>query len=185
MKKFYIVIKNILAAGSTHFSELFEKDDSVKEVTLNEDPDLFKAYLKFLYTGTFDIAKEDKIIPFILTANKYKTKNIKEFKIPGKVVLKGILAYVEGDMKNRVGEFESLIQSVNFKKIDKDELKKYGKKSQDKWLTKNTAWLNVIVSKNSDESEDTKDSDESSKSGSDSESKSSESESKRIRIIRG
>jgi hypothetical protein len=48
---------------------------------------------------------------------------MKEFKIPGKVVLKGIISYVEGDMTNRVKEFETLIQSVNLKKIDKDELK--------------------------------------------------------------
>jgi hypothetical protein len=62
--------KSILSAAS-YFSDLFQKDNNLNEVVIKEENDSnFKDYIKFLYTGSFDIAKEDKIIPFILIANK-------------------------------------------------------------------------------------------------------------------
>jgi hypothetical protein len=53
-----------------------------------------------------------------------------------------------------------------------------GKKSKDKWLSKNSTWLNVIVSKNSDDSADSdgSNSEDDSKSGSDDSKSGSESE---------
>jgi len=109
----------------------------------------------------------------------FESSESKDFKIPGKQLLTSIISYVEEDMK-RVDQFESLLSTVNLKKFEKDDLKKIGKKSKDKWLSKNTTWLNVIVSKNSDDegsdSEKSSGSDSDKSSGSDSD-KSSGSES--------
>jgi len=38
----------------------------------------------------------------MIVSNKYKVKNINEFKIPGKTLLNGIISYVEKDLTNRV-----------------------------------------------------------------------------------
>jgi hypothetical protein len=73
-------------------------------------------------------------------------------------------------LTNRETEFSSLAECVNFKKIEKDDLKKFGKKS--KWLSKNKDWLNILVNKDSDDEGSGSD-----KSGSDSDSDKSESES--------
>jgi hypothetical protein len=73
-------------------------------------------------------------------------------------------------LSSREEEFTSLANCVNFKKIDKDSLKKFGKKS--KWLSKNKAWLSILVEKDSDDEES-----DSEKSGSDSDSESEKSES--------
>jgi len=66
----------------------------------------------------------------MILANKLKIKNITEFKVPPKVYLNGVISYVEQDLNNRVKDFDSLIESVNFKKIEKEDLTKlYSKKN--------------------------------------------------------
>jgi hypothetical protein len=73
--------------------------------------------------------------------------------------------------------FEELLKSVNFKKFDKETLTKLGKKSKDKWLQKNNAYLTVIMEKNSDdEGKDSNSDSENSDSESESESEESEDE---------
>jgi len=65
----------------------------------------------------------------MIMANKFKVKNLGEFKVPPKVYLNGILAYVEKYLTNRMGEFDKLVESINFKKMEKDDLTKlYAKK---------------------------------------------------------
>jgi hypothetical protein len=47
-------------------------------------------------------------------------------------LLNGIISYVEKDLNNRVTEFDSLCENVNFKKMEKEDLTKlYAKK---KWF---------------------------------------------------
>jgi len=60
----------------------------------------------------------------MILANKLKVKNLGEFKVPPKVYLNGIIAYVEKDLNNRIGEFDKLAESVNFKKMEKRRLNK-------------------------------------------------------------
>jgi hypothetical protein len=38
--------------------------------------------------------------------------------------LNGVFAYVEKDMEKRLPEFEGLLDSINFKKIEKEDLLK-------------------------------------------------------------
>jgi len=65
----------------------------------------------------------------MILANKLKVKNMGEFKVPPKVYLNGILTYVEKDLNNRMSEFDKLVESVNFKKLEKEDLTKmYAKK---------------------------------------------------------
>jgi hypothetical protein len=47
-----------------------------------------------------------------------------ELKFPPKEYLNGILSYIEEDLEKRISELENLLESVNFKKIEKDTLKK-------------------------------------------------------------
>jgi len=125
-----------------------------------------KSLFKFFYTGAVDYSDESALVSFMILSNKYKVKNIKEFKIPGKTLLNGVIAYVEKDLTNRVSEFDTLVASIDFKKFEKEDLTKiYAKK---KWLQKSSTFLNIIISK--DHSDDDSGSD--SKSGSDSDSKS-------------
>jgi len=66
----------------------------------------------------------------MILSNKYKVKNIKEFKIPGKTLLNGVIAYVEKDLTNRMSEFDTLVSSIDFKKFEKEDLTKiYSKKN--------------------------------------------------------
>jgi hypothetical protein len=44
---------------------------------------------------------------------------ISGFKIPGKTLLNGIVNYTEKDLNNRYSTFENLIETVDFKKIEK------------------------------------------------------------------
>jgi len=84
----------------------------------------------------------------MILANKFHVKSLKEFKVPAKVYLNGVLTYVEKDLTNRVGEFDSLIESVDFKKMEKEDLTKmYSKK---KWLQKSSTFLNIIIMKDID-----------------------------------
>jgi len=79
--------------------------------------------------------------------------------------LNGILAYVEKDLTNRMGEFDKLVESINFKKMEKEDLTKlYAKK---KWLQKSSSFLNIIIMKDMDDDDD---------DGSDKSDKSSETE---------
>jgi len=108
---------------------------------------------------------------FTILANKYKTKNFTEFKLPAKVLLNGVISYVEKDLNNRVSEFDSLCENVNFKKMEKEDLTKlYAKK---KWLQKSSSFLNQIILKdmsdNDDDSESKSDSEEESEEKDDSE----------------
>jgi hypothetical protein len=85
--------------------------------------------IKFFYTGAVDYSDESALVSFMLLSNKYKVKNLKDFKIPGKTLLNGVIAYVEKDLTNRVSEFDSLVQSIDFKKFEKEDLTKiYSKK---------------------------------------------------------
>jgi hypothetical protein len=87
----------------------------------------------------------------MILANKLKVKNMGEFKVPPKVYLNGILTYVEKDLNNRIGEFDKLVESVNFKKLEKEDLTKmYAKK---KWLQKSSSFLNIIIMKDMDDDE--------------------------------
>jgi len=47
-----------------------------------------------------------------------------------KTLLNGIISYVEKDLTNRVSEFDSLCENVDFKKFEKEDLQKlYSKKN--------------------------------------------------------
>jgi len=145
------------------------KNNDTKEFTIKEEnEELFQEFLKFLYTGVFNCIKEENTFGLIQYFDKYQVKNPKDFKASPKVVLKGLISYIEKDIDNRQNEFASLSKCINFKKIEKDELKKFAKKS--KWLQKNKEWLNIIVEKDSDdEGSDSNKSDDSEKSESESE----------------
>jgi len=40
------------------------------------------------------------------------------------VLLNGVISYIEKDLTNRVGEFDTLCESVDFKKMEKEDLTK-------------------------------------------------------------
>jgi len=164
--------KSILASSSDTFKDLILKDENVNEITLNEDDKTFSEFIKFLYTGCFDLKKEEATFSLFLLFNKYKVKNPKDYKLPALKILKGLIAYIEKDLDKKQSEFDDLVELINFKKVDVDDLKKIGKKT--KWLQKNSKWLNVIVKKKDESDESGSDSD---KSGSDSDESGSESES--------
>jgi hypothetical protein len=133
------VKKVFLAINSDFFENIdgsftFPKEDDVKSV---------KAMINFYYTGKLDITDEGIIVPFVLLSKKYKTKNMADLKLPGKLVLNGVLTYIEKDLENRKSEFDSLSEIIDFKKISESELKKlYSKK---KWLQYTTSFLQIIV----------------------------------------
>lgn len=54
-----------------------------------------------------------------------------------------MIEFAEKDTNN-VKLFETLLLSVNFKKVDEEVLEKLVKKSKDKWLKKNTVWKKKI-----------------------------------------
>jgi len=97
--------------------------------------------------------KKVLLLFFTILANKYKTKkNFSEFKLPAKVLLNGVISYVEKDLNNRISEFDNLVESVNFKKLEKEDLTKlYAKK---KWLQKSSSFLNIIIMKDMDDDDD-------------------------------
>jgi len=132
-------------------SDIFEKElensDSYSFAS-NVDDLAAKNLIKFLYTGILEYSNESDLVLFMILANVMKIKNIGEFKVPPKVYLNGIIAYIEKDLNARVGEFDSLAESVNFKKLEKEDLTKlYGKK---KWLQKSSSFLNLIIMKDLD-----------------------------------
>jgi len=97
----------------------------------------------------------------MIISNKYLIKEIKDFKVSAKVLLNGIISYVEKDLEKRVEEFETLCERVDFRKIEKDELLKVYKKK--KWIQKSSTFLSALVLKDAENEEDSdeKDSDES------------------------
>jgi len=125
----------IVFAQSSDLFEALIKDGKIKEnnneylVTKEENEFLMKSLFKFFYTGAVDYSDESALVSFMILSNKYKVKNIKEFKIPGKTLLNGVIAYVEKDLTNRVSEFDTLVASIDFKKFEKEDLTKiYAKK---------------------------------------------------------
>jgi len=133
--------------------------------------------LKFYYDGIFEYTEESQVVIFTLLANKYKTKNFSDFKLPAKVLLNGIITYVEKDLNSRKSEFENLCESVNFKKMEKEDLiKVYTKR---KWLHESSSFQNQIILKGMDsgDEEEGEKSDSDKESGSDKEEEESEEES--------
>jgi len=122
----YHAHKIVLSSQSDEFENLGDNYTFTKDI----DEENAKSLLKFFYTGTFEYTSEEKLVSFMILANKFKVKNLGEFKVPPKVYLNGIIAYVEKDLNNRIGEFEKLTESVNFKKMEKEDLTKlYAKKN--------------------------------------------------------
>jgi len=112
-------------------SDFFEKlDGDSFSFPTEDDQTAAKSLLKYYYEGVYEYTEESAVVIFTILANKYKTKNFTEFKLPAKVLLNGIISYVEKDLTNRAQEFETLCESVNFKKMEKEDLTKlYGKKN--------------------------------------------------------
>jgi len=149
--------KLILSACSEFFENLTEDNYTFPK---EEEEAAVKSLLKYYYEGSLEYSQESAVVSFMLLATKYKTKNLSEFKIPAKVLLNGIIGYIEKDLNNRVGEFDKLAESVDFKKMEKEDLTKmYAKK---KWLQKSSTFLNQIILKDmsDDESGSEKDSEE-------------------------
>jgi len=145
-------------------SEFFEKHEGNTFTFPKEDDEkAAKSLIKFYYDGSFDYSDESSVIIFTLLAAKYKTKHLSELKLPAKLLLNGIIAYIEKDLTNRVSQFDTLAESVDFKKMEKEDLTKmYAKK---KWLQKSSTFLNQIIMKDLQDSEGSgsdKDSDKSS-----------------------
>jgi len=134
--------------SNSEFFEKYEGGDSFSFPS-EDDAAAAKSLLKFYYEGIYEYTEESAVVIFTILANKYKTKNFSEFKLPAKVLLNGILAYVEKDLSNRMGEFDALCESVNFKKMEKEDLTKlYAKR---KWLQKSTSFLNQLILKDMDD----------------------------------
>jgi len=111
-----------------------------------------QVFIKFLYTGSIDYVSDQQMVEFMIIANKYLVKNIKEFKVSGKILFKGVISYVEKDIDNRIIEFENLIEQINFKKFEKDDLLKvYGKH---KWMQRSPTLLKAIVLKDLESEEE-------------------------------
>jgi hypothetical protein len=168
----YATHKIILCSNSEHFEKL--AGESSFSFPKEDDAEAAKSLIKFYYEGIFEYTDDSAVVIFTLLANKYKTKNFGEFKLPAKVLLNGIITYVEKDLTNRQSEFDTLCESVNFKKMEKEDLQKlYSKK---KWLQKSSSFLNQIILKDMDDGEDGSGSEKDSEEGSDKESEESEEE---------
>jgi len=95
------------------------------------DDTIAKSLIQFLYSGSLEYSNESSLVQFMILANHLKVRNITEFKVPAKVYLNGVVNYVEQDLTNRIGEFDSLAESVDFKKVEKEDLTKlYSKKKK-------------------------------------------------------
>jgi len=73
-------------------------------------------YLKFLYTGSYEYESDESFILFSILANKYQSEGVKDFKVPAKKYLDGVLSYVEKDLDKRKNLLDNLLENVNFKK---------------------------------------------------------------------
>jgi len=126
----------VVFASSSEIFEKLIKSDELKNnnfeylVSKEENLILIKNLFKFFYSGAVDYSDDSALVSFMLLSNKFKVKQIKEFKIPGKQLLNSVIAYVEKDLTNRVKEFDSLVSSIDFKKFEKEDLTKiYSKKN--------------------------------------------------------
>jgi len=168
--------KLVLVSTSEFFEKLILGEEKHSSYTFPKEGNevVVKDLIKFLYTGSLDYTDDTNLVQFTLLANKYKVKYINEFKIPGKVLLNGILSYVEKDLTNRVSEFEGLCEMVDFKKFEKEDLQKIYKKK--KWIQKSSVFLNALLLKDADSevsgSESKSDGSESKSDGSDEEEES-------------
>jgi len=86
-------------------------------------------------------------------------------------LLNSVVGYVEKDLSNRFNQFDSLIESVDFKKMERYDLTKLCVKK--KWMCKSSNFLNQIIKKDLDGFDG---SDDEKSSGSKSESSSDKSE---------
>jgi len=147
----------VVGTGSEVLDKNFESSDSFS-FEKDADDTTAKLVIQFLYTGSLEYSNESVLVPFMILANKLKVRNLGEFKVPPKVYLNGVIAYIEKDLNNRVSEFDQLAESVNFKKMEKYDLTKlYAKK---KWLQKSSTFLNQIILKDMDDSDGSKSEDE-------------------------
>jgi len=113
----------------------------------------------------------------MIISNKYLVKNKDFKKIPSKILLNGIVNYINQDL-NRVAEFDYLAENIDFKKLNRKELIQTYKKNT--WLGKCSLYLTEILHKKVlaegkeqlDESSEESNSDKSKSSGSNSDSKS-------------
>jgi len=153
----------VLANMSEHFKTVIENGEVKNEIVVGEEENeaVFTSVIKFLYTGSYDYGKQEEIVQFVIYAHNYNVKNIKELKIPPKVILEAIMTYVEKDLNTRYQEFDTLIENVDFRKMEKEALVKISKKK--KWIKQSTNFLNQILLKDHDDG-----SDSGSKSGSES-----------------
>jgi hypothetical protein len=130
--------------------------DNTYLFTKENDETAAKSLIKFFYSGIFEYSSEEAVVTFMLLANKFKVKDLTAFKVPAKVYLNGIISYIEKDLTNRLSEFDTLAESVDFKKMEKEDLTKlYSKK---KWLQKSSTFLSQIIAKDMDDDEDDDDS---------------------------
>jgi hypothetical protein len=140
--------KFILASNSTFFENY---DGNEFTFPKEDDQEAAKSLIKYYYEGKYEYTDDSKVLIFSILANKVyllillylfsiKLKIlmvlsiflILEFKLPAKLMLNGVITYVEKDLNNRFSEFDSLCDSINFKKVDKELLLKlYSKK---KWF---------------------------------------------------
>jgi hypothetical protein len=144
----YPTHKAILSNCETFEKEFENSNKYTFEKTI--DDSTAKTVVKFLYTGLLEYDSEAILVDFMLLANQLKIKNLsgkilykgKEFKVQPKVYLRGIMDYVEKDEK-RLSEFPSLLESVNFKKLEKEDLDSLYKKR--KWLQKQSKFLHQMI----------------------------------------
>jgi len=115
---------------SEHFKTVIENGEVKNEIVVGEEENeaVFTSVIKFLYTGSYDYGKQEEIVQFVIYAHNYNVKNIKELKIPPKVILEAIMTYVEKDLNTRYQEFDTLIENVDFRKMEKEALVKISKK---------------------------------------------------------
>jgi hypothetical protein len=88
--------KIILTSTSEYFETLFEsgmQESKSNEIIIPEDEneDLFKEFIQFLYSGKVDCSNEQHLVEFLIVANKYLVKNIKDFKVSAKILLNGVI----------------------------------------------------------------------------------------------
>ncbi len=68
-----------------------------QEILINEDEneELLRLLIKFLYTGSFDCTSEEKFVDFLLLSNKYLVKTVKDLKTKPKFVFDSILSNIK------------------------------------------------------------------------------------------
>jgi Glu-tRNA(Gln) amidotransferase subunit E-like FAD-binding protein len=147
-EKVILCHKIVLMSSSEYFEKIIKnmKGDTIT-IPKEENEELFKEFLKFLYKGSIDYSNIKELIAFLTYSEKYGLKDLKEYKdLAQKDVLEGIIYYIKEDFQNRFEEFDKLIEKqINFKKISQEELLKIYLKN--KWLQHSPVFLNQIVKK--------------------------------------